>query len=140
MTGCQSWAAWRSSALTGCKRSEVRGRGCGCTRGYCPCTERGCIRCGCPCREEGCRRRAGVPGNPASLRLCWSPPPRAEAVVTGAYPARGRRPCQGESTVYVDSDDEYDDAAGSSIASSSVDKSCGRGRKIMCQSQVKVYL
>lgn len=39
-----------------------------------------------------------------------------------------------ESTVYVDSDDEYDGAAGSSIAYSRVVKSCGRGRKIMCYS------
>lgn len=41
-------------------------------------------------------------------------------MVTGQHPARGRRPCQGESTVYADSDDEYEDAAGSSIAYSSV--------------------
>ncbi len=42
-------------------------------------------------------------------------------MVRGQHPARGRRPCQGESTVYVESDDEYnDDAAGSSIAYSSV--------------------
>lgn len=50
-------------------------------------------------------------------------------MVTGQHPARGRRPCQGESTVYVDSDDEFDDAAGSSIAYSSVDKSWGRGER-----------
>lgn len=36
-----------------------------------------------------------------------------------------------ESTVYGDSDDEYDDAAGSFIAYSSVEKSCGRGGEIL---------
>lgn len=68
------------------------------------------------------------------MTICLSPPPGAEAEVMSVHPARRRRPCQAESTVYVDSDDEYDGAAASSIAYSIVVNSCGKGRKIMCYS------
>lgn len=124
MTDCQWWVAGCSWALTGCRRSKIHARGC--TRGYCPCTGRGCRWGGGPRPAEGCTCRAGDPGSSASLRLCWSPPPGAEAGVTGQHPARERQssgnlPCDG------DTDDEYEDPAGSSIAYSTVNKTYGRG-------------